>query len=182
MIQKYFFKKQLKQNLSIPLESFWWNIWSEQPNSIRNLKLELNNSPSKIHRRDKNRIGLKTFMVNDGAQLDMLQSVFKILALDNSLSTKVVINSSDIEQLINNQDWENLEVSNKKQSLGLVNSALNKWNGGKLIRIKDSRKQVKNDGKKNDYYKYNLINKFEDEIQKEFSKTTIKDIFQWISF
>ena len=96
--------------------------------------------------------------------------------------------------LINNQDllnWldkifeqgklGNNTLVDKKQALGLVNSVLNMWSGGNLVKITKSRKQFLNDnGKKSDSYNYILSHKFEASMQKEFSNSYIKDIFNWM--
>ena len=194
MIQKYFFRKEIKGDLPIQLESFWWDIWCNNQQRISNLKLVLTSSSLQIHKRDRKRIGLKSYMSDHSVKLDTLKSVLMILGLESSLSTNVVVHSNDIKQLINDQDLLNRldkifeqgklgnnTVVDKKQALGLVNSVLNMWSGGNLVKITKSRKQFLNDnGKKSDSYNYILSNKFEASMQKQFSNSYIKDIFNWM--
>ncbi len=105
--------------------------------------------------------------------MKLLQSLYQILNIKNSLDTSIDIQSQAINGLLCSQsllhklseafDINNAakgKIFNRKQALGLINNVMGKWCGNKLERIKGSRCQVKKDGKKVDSYNYLLLNKF----------------------
>jgi hypothetical protein len=185
-ISKYFFRKTLLPHVNLEIESSMWQIWTLKPNVIKNIKQELTQSALDIFNKDKLKIGLKSFMPRDSIMLDKIQSLFKILKLENSLDTRTLISAREIAALISNQDMlsqigvafdkNSSKNYNKKQALGLVNSVLKTWCEGKLVVVRKSRKQV---GKIN-FYDY----LFENTIENQMSETCnsafkMKDIFNF---
>lgn len=78
---------------------------------------------------------------------------------------------------------DNENSLSKKRTLGLLNSALTSWCGSKLVKFKESRKQVKKNGKKMDNYDYMLQNRFQEDLIKcsALPINSLQDIFYFKS-
>jgi hypothetical protein len=172
MIEKYFFIKELQSYLNISQQSYWWKIWCQNKELLNNLKVELTEGPCKVHAREKDHVGLKTFMSNTGVKLSILNKVYEILEIGNSLDTSCIIKAHNIDRLVTDRDlmrklsivfdlkqkgsMEDKCTLDKKTVLRLVESALRSWYGGKLGKLIESRRQIRIAGKKNDVYDYKL--------------------------
>ena len=185
-ISKYFFRKKLLPNLPFNIETYLWNIWVTKPNVIINIQQEITLNGIDVFNKDKIKIGLKSFMPSNSIMLDSLKTLYRILQLKNSLDTRATIPATNVNALLENQDFlKRLRVSfnkgepihcNKKQALGLVNSVLKTWCEAKLVIIEGSRKQ----SKKNNSYNYRLENTIEKKMSEECnSNLEFKDVFHY---
>ena len=106
--------------------------------------------------------------------LSELNKICKILEVKSLLDTETHVSTEHFEKNYEeiNKCIENLKTimnirtkkikqeSNLKDLLYDINNILNNWVGAKFIKIKDTRKQVKIDGKKKNIYYYKLDYKY----------------------
>lgn len=193
MITKYYFQKITKTNLPADVMECCWKQYISHRTCFSNLKSEISCLTYDLYQKNKEDIQLQSYFPEHSLQMHSLTTLIDGLGVKSTIDCKKVIKRANLESVLSNGkllkdidtffDLGKIKGKDEKKlcnrrSLGLIISALNSWYGSKLIKIKESRKQVHDkDGKKLDIYDYKLQNKFEEELMK-YSSVTINSLHE----